>query len=713
MSFLFKDGVRVTTIESIFNDIFSRRGNFYYFIGKILPWDDPFNPDAPLDTQSYEYETRNKILAVKKINISDVSFIIPRINWTFNTIYDRFDGDYSSTNPSASGATSLKNARFYVLSSSFNVYKCIDNNNGSISTEEPTGTDLTTITMADGYVWKYLYTIPLSSRNKFFTDTFMPVQRSVLNGFYSNGEVSRVTIDSRGSGYLGNSEVSLQVNGTFKSNVGNVVATLTPIFDIAGSIVDVIIRNGGNNYSTANISIVDNAATGASFYKGLVAVNLTDPGSGYFSNIHANTTATFITTGVQPSRVANVALTFNANSVVGITIVDPGSGYTPNIGLNTTLTITTSGNTQPTTNASATLTFATSAILTPVLLNGVVDRVLIQDPGLGYRSNIQTSISAIGDGSNVSLLPFVNESGELEDVIIVSRGEGYTSLDLEVFGDGTGANITADISTGDLDTNQSSVELSAIDGAIHAFRIVNSGNNYTSANITVLGDGKNFDGSVVLSNSNTISSIVINNPGSGYTFANVIITGNGSNANVTAIITPPGGHGKDPVRELFANTLLFFTTINNEKIHGVDIVNDFRQTGIIKNFKQFNNERTFANINGTSTYLVTLNTLTNSLAQPLIRDTVLELANVNYKKFEVVETVSANTRALITNLNNHDLNVGNILYDPITQSNFVVANVIQQPSINKFSGDLLFIDNRTSVSYSDRQLVTLKTILKL
>jgi hypothetical protein len=713
MSFIFKDGVRVTTIESIVNDIFSRRGNYYYFIGKILPWNDPFNPDPPNDTQGYEHDTRNRIFSVKKINIADVSFVIPRIDWVSGTVYDRFDGDYSPSNPATSGAIKLQDSKFYVLNSSFNVYKCLDNNNGSISTVEPNGTDITVITTSDGYVWKYLYTIPLSSRNKFFTESLMPVQRSVFNPFYSNGEVDRVSIENRGSGYLGNSEVSLQVNGTFKSNSGNVVASVIPVFDVAGSIVDVIVRNGGNNYFSANISINDAAATGTSFYKNLTNVSLTDPGSDYFSNVQANTIVVLTTSGTQPTRTANVLPVFGANSVVGFTIIDGGSGYTPSIANNTTLAVITTGDSQPTTNATATLTFSTSALLTPVLVNGVVDRVVINDPGIGYRSNVQTSISVIGDGANASFIPFINESGELEDVIITSRGEGYTSIDLAVIGNGTGANITADISTGDLTTNQSYVELGAVSGAIYAFRVVNGGNNYTTASISIIGDGKNFAGNVILSNSNTIVGVTIANPGSGYTFANVVITGDGSNANLTAILPPPGGHGKDAVRELFANTLLFFSSINNERIHGVDVVNDFRQTGIIKNLKQFGSEKTFANINGTSSYLVTFNTLNNSLSQPLQRDTVLELSNASYKKFVVIDTVTANTRALLTNLNNHNIGVGNVLYDPITQSNFIVANVIQQPTINKFSGDLLFIDNRTSVSYSDRQLVTLKTTLKL
>ena len=188
--------------------------------------------------------------------------------------------------------------------------------------------------------------------------------------------------------------------------------------------------------------------------------------------------------------------------------------------------LSTSGIFQPSTNANIILNFANTAVLTPVLLDGKIDRVLINDPGVGYKTNTQTVFSLIGDGTGASFTPYINEAGELEDVIIESRGQGYTYLDVEVIGDGANANVQPFISTGDLDTLQSTVELAAAEGAIHAIRIINQGNGYTSANITVTGDGSGFAGTVVLSNANTVSYINVSNPGSGYTYANVQITGN-------------------------------------------------------------------------------------------------------------------------------------------------------------------------------------------
>lgn len=717
MSFLLKDIARTSLVDAVYNEILSRRSNYHYFIGKILEWSDPDSPETPTNTGTYEYDTRNNILAVKRVQSTDISYVVPRINWTANTIYDQYDPNYSSTFTSDTGATSLKTSNFYILTSEFKVYKCLFNNNGANSTIQPTFTDLTTSTTADGYMWKYLYTIPLSLRNRFLTEDLMPVQTSINNSYYSNGEISLVVVEQQGSGYLGNAQTTLTVNGTFHGSAGNVVATLDPIFNTSGSLVGVKIKNPGNNYHSANIIITDVSETGKSYYKSLKTVTVLNGGNSYSNSaIISNTSAIVTTSGsFQPNSNAVLSLNFLNNLVSSVNIISPGNGYTDEVIANTTVSITTSGNIQPVANATANLTFSNSAILTPVLFNGQIDRVVINDPGIGYSSNLQTTIVVNGDGTGASLIPYISSAGTLDDVIIGSRGNGYTYIDLEIVGDGVGANARAEISTSDLDTDQALVELSAIDGAIHTLRIVNSGSNYFNGNttISVTGDGVGFTGNVILANNNSISHINVTNPGYGYTFANVVISGVGSNAVVQAIFPPPGGHGSDAVNELFADTLMFYSTINNDKLHNINIVNDFRQFGLIKNLKQFSNSRAFANVVGTSCYLITANTVINSQSNTLAKDTILQLNGNTNRAFEVVEVVSSNNKILINDLNNYTLTTNNSFYDENTASNFDIVSIDKYPDINKFSGELIFIDNRTQVTYSDEQLVTFRTTIKL
>ncbi len=712
MAFLLKDSIHLTLVDTVYNDFVSRRSNYYYFIGNVLDWDTPSSPETPGTTQDYEHYTRNGIINVKKINLRDVSYVVPRVNWSSGTVYDQFDGEYSSTFTSYSGKSSLKTSNFYVLTGSFGVYKCIFNNNESASTQEPFGQDLTTITTSDGYVWKYLYTIPLSSQNRFLTQTFMPVQRAVTNAYYSRGEVSSIVIDNQGSGYTGNALVSLSVQGEFTGGAGNSIANIRPVFNTAGEFIKILIDDPGAKYKSANILINNSGTTGHSQYNNISNVSIYSTGSGYFTNVRSNTTVTISTSGnVQPLSNAFAIPVYGgtSNSIVGITLTNKGNGYTPTVRSNTTITIATTGNSQPTANATANLNFSTSAVLTPVLVNGVLEEVLIEDGGIGYSSNLTTTISTIGDGTGLVLTPFVNASGQIEDVIIEERGNGYTHLDITfASATGTGANAFANLSVDDLDTLQTVVELAAVNGGIHAFRVNSAGNGYSHANVVVTGDGTGFIGNVILAN-NTISYVTVQTPGTGYTYADVVITGDGANANVSAILSPYGGHGSDPVAELFADTLMFTSTINNEKNHGITIQNDYRQFGIVKDFTKFGSSLAFANIAGSACYLLTMDTVSG-----LARDDILTLTSAGSERsFEVVEVVSSSNKLLLQNKNNFNLTVGSVLTDQTSNLTYTVTVIDHYPNINKFSGDLLFIDNRTAVSYSEQQLVTLRTVLKL
>ena len=647
MSFLLKDVAHRSLADSVLNEVLTKRSIFYFYIGKVLPWDDPQNPPDPENSTFYSSDVRNRIVNIKRIDATDASLVVNRKDWSSGRVYDQF-ADYYTSNPAPNGATSLKDADFYVLTSEFKVYKCLYNADGGLSTVEPSTTDLAPIQLSDGYIWKYMYTIPLSLRSRFLTADFMPVQKSVQNSFYSDGQIDKVTISSKGSGYTGNAKVRLSFDAPgnitfgFRGSPGadgNVTPNITPSISTSGRFEKIIITNTGNNIRAANIAILD----------------IDNDGSNLFANV----------------KVGNTLFTSTGN-----------------------------------------------AILLPVLQDGKMEDVLIADPGQNYSSNIQTTITINGDGGNARLTPFVNDAGEVEDIIINERGEGFTFVDLNIVSPtGTGAVANVDLSTGDLDTLQSTVELSAVDGGLHNFIVNNPGSGFANlANLTftVTGDGTGFQGNVVINRTNnTIANISVTNPGSGFTFANVQVSGGGgTGANISAVISPPNGHGFDAPTELFADTLIFFSTINNENIQGIDVNNDFRQFGIIKDIEQSGNKKAFANTTGTPTFLVTMDTVTDDTGNVVANDTVLELKDTD-RRFEVVQTVSSDKQFLLTSLNNHTLASSDVLTDVSTASDFTVQTVNATPDINKFSGDLLFIDNRTSVSFTDEQLVTLRTILKL
>ena len=83
------------------------------------------------------------------------------------------------------------------------------------------------------------------------------------------------------------------------------------------------------------------------------------------------------------------------------------------------------------------------------------------------------------------------------------------------------------------------------------------------------------------------------------------------------------------------------------------------------------------------------------------------------RSIDIVEIKTSTKQVLVTDRNSHEFLAGDILTYKPTDTQYTVSSVNAVPDINKFSGDLLFIDNRTTGSYSDKQVVTLRTVLRL
>lgn len=170
MPAIISDNFRVANakefIESISED------SIYLFIGKSHPWPNEGVPPNPTDSlQETEYTHWDDMIAAKIATSDDVVHMIPRVNWTTSTVYDQYD----PTDPE------LHRKEFYVMNTNFRVYKCIDNNGGLPSTVEPTGTAAAIFTTADGYAWKYMYSVSIPDAVKFLTPQFLPVRNLASN----------------------------------------------------------------------------------------------------------------------------------------------------------------------------------------------------------------------------------------------------------------------------------------------------------------------------------------------------------------------------------------------------------------------------------------------------------------------------------------------------------------------------------------------------
>ena len=162
--------------------------NIYTGIGKITPWssDDVYlggnsvSSDSvipePLDHVQSDFEVWRNMISLKKVQPSDVSHVIPRVDWVSGKTYSMYKDDDPTL------FYDYTDQPFYVMTDEFHVYKCIFNNNGSPSIEKPTSTITnSTFELEDGYLWKYMYTVSAADAFKFMTSNYIPVKKLLVN----------------------------------------------------------------------------------------------------------------------------------------------------------------------------------------------------------------------------------------------------------------------------------------------------------------------------------------------------------------------------------------------------------------------------------------------------------------------------------------------------------------------------------------------------
>lgn len=239
-------------------------GTVYCFLSKVDPWPTEDVPPAPLQTQTYIKDVFKGMFVAKKVSTNDMTPVIQRINWTSGTVYSYYRDNVDMFERAEDGGLVNK---FYVKNRFDQVFKCLWNNNGEASTVEPifepgTFNANQIFRGADGYKWKYIYSITSGNKIKFMDDNWMPIPmgNTIPNPIFNSvgvGSIDVINITNTGSGYdEANALITLTIEGDGRDASGNVVVT-------AGEITDVLIANTGSNYTYANVTISSSVGSGA------------------------------------------------------------------------------------------------------------------------------------------------------------------------------------------------------------------------------------------------------------------------------------------------------------------------------------------------------------------------------------------------------------------------------------------------------------------
>jgi hypothetical protein len=226
----------------------------YCFLAQVLPWVDDNNPDVPEQSQRYLKNVYKSMFVAKHITSNNITPVAQRFDWTSGEIYDYYRDDIDMFQKDSSG---LLVKIFYVKNRYDQVFKCLDNNNGAESTDEPffqPGTYNTNNVFAsgvDGYKWKYIYTIDVGNKVKFMDSTWIPVPV----GSKTPNATTTAGIGSIDAVILTNGGINYEPSNTTITITGDGSGATANISISSGVITDINIFNPGSNYTYANVSI--------------------------------------------------------------------------------------------------------------------------------------------------------------------------------------------------------------------------------------------------------------------------------------------------------------------------------------------------------------------------------------------------------------------------------------------------------------------------
>jgi len=242
---------------------------YYMMLGKATPFTSATSggtdslPPTPADDITSEFYTWDQTIAGKNIASSDVTFALPRRDWTNSTIYDMYEDNISSSNLSSSGAANIYDSTFFFRTSDNRIYKVLDNNSGvAYSGSEPTS-ESTSPFAQGGYVLKYIYTITASEQTKFLTTDFMPVSTdSTVSAAATDGKIEAVIVTA-GSGYTdGTYYVAVNGDGSSAGTSSGAIIGFTVSSNLIQNFgltsgTDTIVYAGGAGYTYGTVTLTD------------------------------------------------------------------------------------------------------------------------------------------------------------------------------------------------------------------------------------------------------------------------------------------------------------------------------------------------------------------------------------------------------------------------------------------------------------------------
>ena len=277
--------------------------------------------------------------------------------------------------------------------------------------------------------------------------------------------------------------------------------------------------------------------------------------------------------------------------------------------------------------------------------------------------------------------------------------------------------------TADDSSAQWDVENNAIDGGILHVKVNSGGAGYTTGNHTgkvINGDGSSGTVTIHVNASNVISHVTVTANGTGYRRASIDVSsaaGIGSpstEAVLTPIISPLYGHGANPVEELGGNFVMVNSRLEFAEGSGdFPTDNDFRRIGLIQD--PFSSGTTVATGTNYSAYhKMTLSSVSGLAVDDTILDTNPDGAGVAVSK---IVSITGNVVSHIPQANSAGGYVNFSSSDTVYKGGSSIGTVSSVdgtfPEIVKYSGNIMYVENRGAVTRAADQIEDIKLIIQM
>jgi hypothetical protein len=488
MAKLITSNFRTHMAEQLYESVTESANTTYYaFAAKSTAWENDDVPEANgTSVRNTYYDMYDQMLFGKRLGKNDIRYMIKKNIWQSGTVYEPFNVETQD----------LDSKKFYVVvqenntqsqTVDYSVFKCLNNAGGAASTVSPKRSEVTAsdelYQTADGYQWKWMFTVPNAVYNKFATSLYIPIEPNAnVQANAVSGSIEAYQVVDGGRDY------NSYAKGYVKSGS---VAGNTQFISLSGSNE---VKLTLDNVTNLTFERVELSTSNATF--------------GVISNIDSARNIVTLS-GIQGAFQVGQSIT-NGNVTKTISLVQYEIDSL-------------SANTDFYKNSSIYIRSGTGA----GQLRTVEEYIVTGDE---RRVLLDSAFTTTLDSSSIfEITPRV-----------------------KITGDGTGAEAIAIIN----EDQQNKIE---------KIEVVNKGLGYTFANVSIIANTGYVDVG-----------------GSG----NTVLT---SSANVTPLLAPKGGHGSDPVNELFGHRIGFSLEFDGSEGGTIPIDNSYRKIGIIK-------EPLFANV---------------------------------------------------------------------------------------------------------------------